>query len=167
MEYISSDTNVWIDFQVIERLHLPFLLPYTYIMYKESIDYELLFPSGFRETLIDAGLIGVDMTIEEFSLAELWGNKYPRLSTQDRIALAIAKQRNITLLTGDKALRKAAIQENVAIIGTLGVLDMLFDGNYIDAFECKYCITKLLEHNGVEVRLPVNELRRRLNMLMQ
>lgn len=117
--------------------------------------------------MIDAGLIGVDMTIEEFSLAELWGNKYPRLSTQDRIALAIAKQRNITLLTGDKALRKAAIQENVAIIGTLGVLDMLFDGNYIDAFEYKYCITKLLEHNGVEVRLPVNELRRRLNMLMQ
>lgn len=35
MEFVSSDTNVWIDFQVIARLQLPFLLPYTYIMYTE------------------------------------------------------------------------------------------------------------------------------------
>ena len=33
MEYISSDTNVWIDFNIISRMNLPFLLPYTYIMY--------------------------------------------------------------------------------------------------------------------------------------
>lgn len=37
MEFVSSDTNVWIDFQVIARLQLPFLLPYTYIMYTESM----------------------------------------------------------------------------------------------------------------------------------
>lgn len=50
MEYISSDTNVWIDFSVISRLDLPFLLPYTYIMYTESIEnesyYTLLVSSG-------------------------------------------------------------------------------------------------------------------------
>lgn len=37
MEYISSDTNVWIDFNIISRMNLPFLLPYTYIMYTESM----------------------------------------------------------------------------------------------------------------------------------
>lgn len=111
MEFISSDTNVWIDFQVIARLKLPFLLPYTYIMYTESIDSELLSPLGFRENLLEAGLVGVDITIEEFSLADSWGNTYPKLSIQDRIALAIAKRRNIVLLTGNMALRKAAVKE--------------------------------------------------------
>ena len=32
MEYISSDTNVWLDFVEIEKLNLPFQLPYIYIM---------------------------------------------------------------------------------------------------------------------------------------
>ena len=42
MVYISSDTNVWIDFVTIEKLELPFLLPYTYIMNHDAIDDELL-----------------------------------------------------------------------------------------------------------------------------
>ena len=29
MEYISSDTNVWLDFMMIEQLELPFRLPYA------------------------------------------------------------------------------------------------------------------------------------------
>lgn len=52
MEYVSSDTNVWIDFCIIDRSELPFCL-------------------------------------------------------HDRIALAIAKERDIILLTGDGELRKA------------------------------------------------------------
>ena len=95
MEFISSDTNVWVDFRVISRIELPFRLPYTYIMYTESITSELLTPVGFREELTAAGLVGVDLTIEEFFLAESWGRIYPRLSVQDRIALAIAKERKI------------------------------------------------------------------------
>lgn len=51
---------------------------------------------------------------------------YPKLSIQDRIALAIAKQRNIVLLPGDMALRKAATKEGVSIMGTLGVLGRLY-----------------------------------------
>ena len=91
-----------------------------------SIDSELLSPSGFREDLLEAGLVGVDITIEEFSLADSWENIYPKLSIQDRIALAIAKQRNIVLLPGDMALRKAATKEGVSIMGTLGVLGRLY-----------------------------------------
>ena len=106
MEFVSSDTNVWIDFRVISRLSLPFRLPYTYIMYTESITSELLNPVGFQDDLMAAGLVGVDITIEEFMLAESWGGVYPKLSVQDRIALTIAKERKIVLLTGDMALRK-------------------------------------------------------------
>lgn len=81
----------------------------------------------------------------------------------DRIALAIAKQRGIVLLTGDKALRKAASQEGVSTLGTLGVLDRLLSGNYIDKDEYLTCITSLKQHNGYEVRLPTDELDKRLD----
>ena len=113
MEFISRDTNVWIDFEVISRLGLPFRLPYTYIMYTESIDSELLMPPGIKEKLTAAGLVGVDITTQEFLIADEWGKVYPRLSGPDRIALAIAKERKIVLLTGDMALRKAAEDEQV------------------------------------------------------
>jgi len=41
-------------------------------------------------------------------LAEEYGRKYKKLSIYDRIALTIAKNRHILLLTGDLNLRKAA-----------------------------------------------------------
>ena len=163
MEYISSDTNVWIDFNIISRMNLPFLLPYTYIMYTESMESELLNPEGFKDQLAEAGLVGVDITIEEFFLAQSWGPLYPKLSIQDRIALAIAKQRDITLLTGDKALRMAAAKEGVHVIGTLGILDQLFDGQYIAKDEYLYCLQEFQKHNGGEVRLPRAELKKRLD----
>lgn len=117
---------------------------------------------GFREDLLEAGLVGVDITIEEFSLADSWGNIYPKLSIQDRIALDIAKQRNIVLLPGDMALRKAATKEGVSIMGTLGVLGRLYEGSYITSDEYEYCLSEFLRRNGGVVRLPNGELKKRL-----
>ena len=37
MQYISSDTNVWIDFALIHRLDLPFRLGFTYCMSSDAI----------------------------------------------------------------------------------------------------------------------------------
>ena len=122
MKYISSDTNVWIDFVTINRIALPFRLPYTYIMNQDAIDEELLSPPDFKEQLISAGLVATELTDDEFFLAESYGTRYRKLSVHDRIALAIAKKRNITLLTGDQALRNAARSEGVPLIGTIGIL---------------------------------------------
>lgn len=132
-------------------------------MFKESMESEILSPTGFLDELVADGLVGVDITIEEFLLADRWGNAYPKLSVPDRIALAIAKQRGIALLTGDKALRKAASQEGVSTLGTLGVLDRLLNGNYIAKDEYLACITSLKQHNVYEVRLPADELDKRLD----
>ncbi|MFA7672718.1 MAG: PIN domain-containing protein [Clostridia bacterium] len=142
MKYISSDTNVWIDFSTIDRISLPFLLPYTYFMNKDAINDELLSPAGLREKLIQCGLVSVDLTIEEFDLAGVFGSRYHKLSTYDRIALAIAKERNIILLTGDGALRAAAKCENVNFFGTIGVLDQLLNDNHIDDHEYVSCLQK-------------------------
>ena len=165
MTYISSDTNVWIDFMIIDKLELPFRLPYTYLMYKESIESELLSPPDLKSRLTDSGLVAVDITIEEFFLAEEYGTKYIRLSRYDRIALAIAKNRKLILLTGDGALRKAAQLENVTVMGTIAILDQLWKTKLITDAEYGVCLQDLLAENGKAVRLPKADLESRIRSL--
>lgn len=109
------------------------------------------------------GLVGVEITTEEFYYSEELSHRYSKLTGYDRIALAIAKARGIVLLTGDNALRKAAVQENVQVLGTIGLLDRLYKGAFIDATEYKECLEGLLEHK--ERRLPPDELQKRIDVL--
>lgn len=162
MEYISSDTNVWLDFATIKKLEAPFKLPYTYIMNEDAITDELLSPKELRENLIGLGLQAVELSEEEFYLAEEYSAKYIKPSLYDCVALAIAKVRGITLMTGDGPLRKAAAQEGVEVIGTIGILDRLYEGKYIEKEEYVNCLKALSENNGQKVRLPEEELRKRV-----
>ena len=162
MEYISSDTNVWLDFQMIDKIELPFKLPYRYIMNEDAINDELLSPKELKDILIFLGLEAVELSEEEFYLAEEYNAKYIKPSLYDCVALAIAKVRGIILMTGDGALRKAAEQENVPVIGTIGVLDQLYNGNFIEQSEYVNCLKALLTENGRKVRLPEAALLERL-----
>lgn len=162
MEYISSDTNVWIDFSVIRKLELPFKLPYTYIMNQDAITDELLSPAELGRELLSYGLKPTELSIEEFESAQSYGKKYIKLSVYDRIALSIAKNRGIILLTGDGALRKAARKEGVQIIGTLGIIDQLLEKKLIQTEEYVDCLQRLKEQNGGTVRLPAAEIEARL-----
>lgn len=162
MEYISSDTNIWLDFEIINRLDIPFMLPYTYVMNEDAVEDELLSPKGMKEKLLNFGLKPVELSEEEFYLAEEYSVKYRKPSLYDCVALAIAKVRGIILMTGDGALRKAAEQEKVSVIGTIGVLDQAYEGNYIEKEEYLICIRKLQENNGKKVRLPEKELEKRM-----
>lgn len=162
MEYISSDTGVWLDFATINRLELPFRLPYVYLMNGDALEDELLNPPGLGEELVRLGLSKTELSEEEFFLTETLVGRYAKLSLYDCIALAIAKARGILLLTGDRHLRKAAALERVRVIGTIGILDRLREGRYVDADEYEYCIATLLNYNGGRVRLPEGELKKRL-----
>lgn len=167
MEYISSDTNVWIDFLEIERLELPFRLPYVYLMNGETVEDELLSPPGLGCALLQFGLQKTALTEDEFFLAEALVLKYVKPSVYDCIALAIAKIRGLVLLTGDGSLRKMAEKEGVAVMGTIGILDQLHGGQYINDEEYADCIQKLLEKNGGKVRLPKHELETRLQKIQR
>lgn len=163
MKYISSDTNIWIDFNTISRTDLPFRLPCTYIMYKEALRKEIINPPELLTDLQKRGLIGVDLTIEELFYADELSKKYVKLSGYDRTALAVAKYRKIPLLTGDNPLRKAAEKEGVEVFGTIGLLDKLYEGDYINKLEYQFCLESLLEHK--ERRLPEEELQKRIESL--
>ena len=68
-------------------------------------------------------------------------------------------------MTGDGALRQAAKREGVHVMGTLGVLDRLKEGNYIPVEEYKRCLEDLVRYNGGLVRLPSEELAKRIQAL--
>ena len=146
----------------IDKLDLPFKLQYVYLMENSTISEELLVPEGLNTRLVELGLKGTEMSFEEYNLAEEYGSKYKRLSNHDCIALAIAKNRDIVLLTGDLNLRKAAKAEKVTIKGTLKVLDELIDGKLISSAEYEDCICMLSELNGGVVRLPQDEIDKRI-----
>lgn len=165
MEYISSDTNIWIDFLVINKLELPFALPYKYIMNEDAIENELLSPKDLQSRLKSLGLIAVELSEDEFYLAEEYNLKYNKPSLYDCVALAIAKTRNIVLMTGDGALRSAADKEGVQVIGTIGILDRLYDGEHIDKSEYARCLRLLEAENGKKIRLPHEELVKRIREL--
>jgi len=165
MEYISSDTNVWIDYMAIDKLELPFRLPLRYLMNVDAIEDELLSPEGMREKLLRLGLQPTELTENEFYYGLKMAEAHPKLSEYDCSALAIAKHRGLVLMTGDAALRKAALSEGVSVMGTIGLLDKLYEDEKITSGEYRECLLLLIKVNGLEVRLPYTELQNRLNRM--
>lgn len=51
----------------------------------------------------------------------------------------------------------------IAGVGTIGVLDRLYEGEYIEKEEYVNCLKALLENNGQKVRLPEKELLKRVD----
>lgn len=49
-------------------------------------------------------------------------------------------------------------------MGTIGILNQLSEGGYIDLDEFRYCINELLKYNDGKVHLPESELKRRLKV---
>lgn len=163
MQYISSDTNVWIDFEQINRLDWPFALEYTYCMSCDAITDELISPPHFGDRLTALGLRSIQITDAEYLLAMGFASKYRRLSLYDRFALAIAKNRRFILLSGDGALRKAATTEGVEVHGTLWIFDKLLETGKISKDEYHEAMIDLRDDLSGTIRLPREEICKRLN----
>lgn len=162
MQYISSDTNIWIDFLAIQRLEMPFRLDYTFLMSSEVLARELRSPANLPEQLVQAGLQQTEISEAEYWLVFELRIKYHRLSEADAVALAIAKNRSITLLSGDGALRKAAQAEGVPIKGTIWVFDELLDSALISEEEYLQAMIDLKAQQDKGRRLPIKELDARI-----
>lgn len=163
MQVICSDTNIWIDFQSLNRIDWPFLLDYTYIMSKPALDDEVLSPIGQASRLLEMGLVAVDPSDDELELYMTLASKYRKLSVYDALALTIAKSRSIILLTGDKALRNAAEAEHVVVRGLLWITDQLCNEQQITREEHRSCMQEILDGIRVTYRYPKHEIENRLN----
>ena len=161
--YISSDTNIWIDFNEINHLEHPFLLNYKYFISSAALEDELIEPPKLREKLLELGLRRTEVTDEELVLALEFQNIYKKLSVYDRIALAIAKMRSWILLTGDKPLRNAAKKEFVECHGAIWIYDELLRLNRINNKDYNDVMNSFLTaiQTG-RCRLPISEIISRL-----
>ncbi len=166
--YISSDTNIWIDFHEIDRLGLPFQLQFRYFISRPTFKEELLQPEELKTDLLNHGLQLTDVTDDELRLAIAFRSIYKQVSLNDAFAFAIAKNRNWILLSGDKPLRNAATSEGVECHGTIWVCDQLKEQGIVTDSEYGVIIDDLLEAvYKCRCRLPKSELLRRKKAIDQ
>lgn len=165
MEFISSDSNIWLDFNAINRLDAPFLIKdiYTFLISRDTLEDELITPIDLGEKLTSYGLIKTELTNEEFLLSIQLKEKYTSLSVYDTFALAIAKLRGIILLSGDGPLRKAAKREKVEVHGTIWIIDRLLEEERVSNSDYRSILQELLSHCGKDRYLPLSEIQKRLN----
>lgn len=146
-------------------MSLPFLLPFRYLIYSEDVDGELVYPPGLKEKLLSQGLIPTELSDGELLSVADYTERNRRLTVEDCAALAIAKHRNIILITGDRALRMMAEKEGVRVIGSIGVLDLLYEKRCIPTSAYRNCLEKFEDMTGKGRRLPLEEIRKRISAL--
>ncbi len=160
--FISSDSNIWFDFNSPDRLEHPFRLGYEFYISQAAFDDELVEPVSLRTALLDRGLRLAEVQDDELQTAMSYVLTYSQLSIYDAFALAIAKHRHWILLTGDGPLTKAAKKEKVECHGTIWVYDQLVAAGKITPDENKKAMDGLIQLvlEGKR-RLPLEELRKR------
>jgi len=182
--FISSDTNIWIDFSIIACIDKPFLLDNLYylsdIIYHDEIDENTGFNHSanknhyqeIRDCVKENKLHITTTSPEELKLAMKYASEYrppiikKAISLEDGIALAIAKKRKWVLLSGDSGLREAAKLEGVICHGTLWICNELFKNMHISKDEYLTILESFLSAAENKKRfLPKEEIIRRITKL--
>ena len=159
MQLLVSDANILIDLEEGELLEQLFQLPYQFKV------PDILFEEELRTNhahLADLGLQVGELTADTMRDAFVLVQRYKDPSRNDCFALALARQEGCPLLTGDKALRKAAETEGTIVKGTLWVVEQMVQQNLIDCLLAHQAYDRM-EQAGR--RLPWSVARQRLDSL--
>ena len=157
MEIVVSDTSVLIDLERGELLDTTFQLDIEFVVPDLLYIRELEPYNG--QALLDLGLRVEALQAAETALAQEYRQKASAISLPDSFALALAKERNWRMLTGDQRLRALADSEDVGCNGVLWVLDGIFAGDLMDGGELATALGKIAAHP--RCRLPASEIRSR------
>jgi predicted nucleic acid-binding protein len=125
-----------------------FKLPYHFatpdILYYDELVEE-------HENLLDTDLKILTLNSKTIKYTETIISIYPKASRNDLFALALAKQEQCPLLTGDAALRKAGQAEKIKILGTIWIIDELIKHHIITQDEAMEAYNMMKENKR---RLP-------------
>ncbi|MGM0632514.1 MAG: type II toxin-antitoxin system VapC family toxin [Pseudomonadota bacterium] len=153
---LVSDTNIWIDLYRGGLLESVFELPYEFVT-TEFAWGELRRPPG--ADLVALGLsvevLPGEAAIEIYELRATLRNP----SLADVSCYYLAASQGWTLLTGDKAVRRACRAENMEVRGTLWLMDELYERRVVAGSILCQALKKMLEAGG---RLPEKECKERL-----
>jgi predicted nucleic acid-binding protein len=162
MLLLISDANILIDMEAGELMEKLFQLPMQFaipdILYWEEIE-----PGTPGLDILGLRILEVSGEYVEFAAAlpEKYG---VAPSPNDYLALALAKQEGCQLLTGDQALKLAAQQEDVAVMGTVWLLRTMVENQLLSVDDALAALTLMKE---CKRRLPWIEAERILNGLRE
>lgn len=153
---IISDSNIFIDMEVGELTRHMFQLPEKIgtpnILYEEEL-------AAQHSELPALGLLVMNVEEEYMDYVSQWLDRYIGPSFHDLTAMALAKQENCTLLTGDPGLRTAAETELIDVHGTLWLMERMFVEKIITHTQADKAYKKM--RNGGR-RLPWPEIKDQL-----
>ena len=157
--YISSDTNIWFDFEEIGFPEHPFLLDNDYFISDVTYHDDIRFSETVRRIVESNKLHVISVPSQEIALAIEMSRRYPTITIHDAIALSIAKTRGWILLSGDGRLRNAAETESVECHGTLWIYSQLKEQNILPKEEYLKALENLLDAvENNRRRLPKSEI---------
>jgi len=85
--------------------------------------------------------------------------KYKGVGSNDLAALVLAEELQVPLITGDAKLRKACLEENVEIRGTIWLVGETVTAQIVSVATAKDAYDKMIADGS---RLPQEEIRRQL-----
>lgn len=120
---LVSDTSVLIDLERGGLLEAVFTLPHEFAV--PDVLYHREMQGDWGERLVRLGLRVEELAKDAVANALRYGQQRAALSVPDTFALALAKERQWLLLTGDAQLRELAETEAVECHGVLWLVDMM------------------------------------------
>jgi len=147
---LISDANILIDMDAGMLLRPMFQMDYDFvtpdILFKEELEDQ-------HPDLIDHGLRTLSLTGESVrrlvALKKIYDNT--GVSNNDLSTLALAKQENAPLLTGERTLRNICISENQKVFGTLWIVGEMIDAALINVGQAEIAYQLMLADGS---RLP-------------
>jgi predicted nucleic acid-binding protein len=157
MPLLISDSNIFIDLISGDLMDFMFKLPEEFavpnILYKEELADQHSDLPGYGLRVFE---IKSEFMMEAFRLR----NMYKGPGQNDLFALALAKQENCPLITGDKQLRLAAKTEKVEIKGTLWLVERMINEKIITVERAKSAFDAMQQDQR---RLPWGQVKKLLN----
>ena len=142
MQLLISDANILIDIeegQLVDQLFkLPYQLCVPDILFVEELEEQ-------HRYLLDKGLQLKELSSVSVQYAIQLTEKYVRPSRNDCLSLALAKQEQCPLLTGDRALKDAAKSENIDCMGTLWLARQMIIHKLVDISELKLAFERMFQ----------------------
>lgn len=168
MRLLISDANILIDMEPGGLMDALFALPMDFGI-PDLLYYEEIEPSS--PELEQLGLQIMEVRGEFVAYAESLPGRYnatlpakngPKPSHNDYLALALSKQEDCTLSTGDANLRIVAGKEQVQVLGTIGLLRAMVENQVLTVDEALAALTRMKE---AKRRLPWPEAEKILSAL--
>jgi len=134
MQLLISDANILIDMEDGQLLEKMFTLPYQFRI-PDALFFDEL--EAMHPDMLALGLQLGSLNAASVQQVMRLVVKYPQPSRYDCMALALAKQDQCPLLTGDRHLKRAAEKEGVLVQGTLWIVEQLLTHGIVTVAEAR------------------------------